>query len=67
MAGAPWSCGRMLGMGDKPGPVVEVANEVWDSSRLAQRAGHVLHRAFMRIAVFACGLKAGCAIVMGVM
>ena len=30
--------GALLGMGDKPGPVVEVANEAWDSSRLAQRA-----------------------------
>jgi hypothetical protein len=57
----------VLRMGDKPGFVVEVANELWDSWRLAQRAPHVLHRTFMRIAVFARGLKARCAIVVGLM
>jgi hypothetical protein len=37
------------GIGNKPSPVVEMANEVWDSSGWRSALRHVLHRTFMRI------------------
>ena len=67
MAGAPWSWVALLGVGDKPGVVVEVANDLWDSSRLAERAAACRSQNVIADRPSLPGLKARCAIVRGVM
>jgi hypothetical protein len=55
----------LLAVGDKPGLVVEIANEVWDSPRRAACYGMSFTERSCGSPIFARGPKAGYAIVRG--